>query len=171
MTARPPLPDGTVTRSEAAQIPGVTETRVSRFRNAGRLQNAAGRLDGDPGVTRSRPWRLRVLPGARPVSSSANVDRPNRRHDHCLTYRPTRQRTSRSSCLPRSGQATTLARSSTPRARRRYSGSRRSTSVGWRLTVGCRGYPRALRSAAEAGVSAAQSEVIAAARTAPLRRP
>jgi len=52
MSART-LPDGTVTRSEAAQILGVTETRVSGFLNDGQLQRATGRLDG-------RSWRHEV---------------------------------------------------------------------------------------------------------------
>jgi hypothetical protein len=52
MSART-LPDGTLTRSEAAQILGVTETRVSRLLNDGQLQRATGRLDG-------RSWRHEV---------------------------------------------------------------------------------------------------------------
>ena len=69
-----PLPDATVTRSEAAQILGVTETRVSRFLQAGTLQRATGRKDG-------RSWRHEVeaLAAARAARREAHQLEAERR--------------------------------------------------------------------------------------------
>ena len=75
MSARTPLPDGTVTRAEAARILGVTEARVSRFLNAGTLQRATGHLDG-------RSWRHEVeaLAAARAARREARqLERERRR--------------------------------------------------------------------------------------------
>jgi len=53
MPKRPPLPEGTITRVEAAAILGIGINKVSNLLTYGTLQRPTGRLDG-------RCWRQEV---------------------------------------------------------------------------------------------------------------
>lgn len=72
-----PVPDGTVTRAEAAKILGVREQQVTRLLAAGKLRRPTGRLDGRcwhhevealaAGRARRRRETERLLPEPPPI--------------------------------------------------------------------------------------------------------